>query len=278
MKTLFLTVLFVALFSGTTTYSQVYCPNQDSLEWDKLTALKKTNPKQTFEAIGSYFLGKPYVAGTLEVTEDTALVVNFSGLDCVTFVETVMGIVRVLHSDEQASFTHFTHELTTIRYRDRVRNGYLSRLHYTSEWLEVNEKKYIGKVVSGKSFNQKTFTLNFMSTHRKSYPLLASHENFVGIQAMEKRIKPSLYMLEKSEIRNAEQDLKHGDMIGILTSIKGLDIAHTGFIYKKKGVSYLLHASSVNKKVEISAIPLHDYLAKQKSNTGIVVFRWLDSI
>jgi hypothetical protein len=39
------------------------------------------------------------------------------------------------------------------------------------------------------------------------------------------------------------------------------------------GRIHLLHASSANGKVEISELPLADYLKKIKSNTGIMVAR-----
>lgn len=255
--------------------AQIYCSNQDSLEWVKLVQLKKENPLETWKAVGSYFIGRKYVAATLEVTGDTALVVNFSGLDCVTFVETVMATVRTLESKTNPTFTDFTKELEFIRYQNGQRNGYVSRLHYTSDWMNENEKKGIGKRVQAEWFNPKTFQLNFMSTHPDSYPLLSDAKNLQGIEEMEKRIKPTLFVLKEEDISKAEKSLKSGDMFGIVTSVKGIDIAHTGFIYKKAGVSYLLHASSANGKVEISEISMQDYLAKSKSNWGIAVFRWI---
>ena len=46
-----------------------------------------------------------------------------------------------------------------------------------------------------------------------------------------------------------------------------------GIAVYKDGKLHLLNASSVNKKVEISAIPLSEMLVKSKLNTGIRVLR-----
>jgi len=47
----------------------------------------------TVVAIGKSFLGTPYVAKTLEIGETEALVINFQGLDCTTFIENVLALL-----------------------------------------------------------------------------------------------------------------------------------------------------------------------------------------
>ena len=67
--------------------------------------------------------------------------------------------------------------------------------------------------------------------------------------------------------------IQTGDIIALTSAIKGLDITHTGFaIRKEDGRIHLLHASSKGK-VEISELPLADYLQGIKHNTGIIVAR-----
>jgi len=64
-----------------------------------------------------------------------------------------------------------------------------------------------------------------------------------------------------------------GDIIALATSIKGLDVTHTGFALKMpNGRIHLLHASS-SGEVKISEEPLADYLKKIKNNIGIIVAR-----
>lgn len=51
-------------------------------------------------------------------------------------------------------------------------------------------------------------------------------------------------------------------------------MVHVGFAVEKNGRMHLLHASSVSKKVEISAKPIHEYLQTSKSQSGIMVGRF----
>jgi len=277
MKTVTSLLFFCFLFIQHAS-AQIFCSAKDSSKWEVLRNLKQESPLKTWEKVTSSLLNTPYVANTLEVAEDTALVINFMGLDCVTFLESTISAVRTLHISEKNDFATFAENLEELRYRAGKLQGYASRLHYTSEWMEQNAQKGFGTLVNGDNFVPKEFKLNFMSIHADSYPLLSNKTHLASIIEMEKRISPKLFFLPKEKISLSEKDLHHGDMFGIVTRIKGLDIAHTGFIYKKNGVSYLLHASSANGKVEISELSLSNYLKKSKSQTGIVVFRWLDTV
>lgn len=52
-----------------------------------------------------------------------------------------------------------------------------------------------------------------------------------------------------------------------------LDRVPVGFAIAKNGRIHRLHASSKNMKVEISEIPLSEYLKANKSQSGIMVGR-----
>lgn len=267
-------ICFFLAFLAQSGVSQSYsCTPTDSLFWNSIKTLKGESPLKTWENVATHFIGKPYVAQTLEVNGDKELIINLSEVDCTTYLEYVLASVITLHQTENPKLADLAKTLTRLRYRDGIMKGYPSRLHYFSEWLADNAKKGLITEVSGENFKRETCTLSFMGTHRSAYPHLADDANFKAILALEKSFKPSLSILAKSKIEQSDSDLKHGDLIGLVTSIKGLDVSHTGFIYKKNGVSYLLHASSANKKVEISDLPLKDYLAKSKSTIGIVVYR-----
>ena len=82
------------------------------------------------------------------------------------------------------------------------------------------------------------------------------------------RSKPS--RLSNKEIVKA---LKEGDVICITTRTPGLDVQHMGIVVKQDGIPYLMHASSAAGKVIIDALPLSDYLKKNRSANGIRVIR-----
>ena len=268
-------ILLLSLFFyfNSSSSAQLICTPMDSVIWTSMKQKKSATLNETWDAVATSFIGKPYVASTLEVTDNEDLVVNLREVDCTTFVEYALAISITLQNKPDATIKDFFATLEKIRYRDSIRNGYTSRLHYFSEWLKNNAKKGFIKEVNSTNFKPDNRTLSFMGTHRSAYTHLKSDANFAAILEVEKTFKPNMKVLNKSQITLAEDDLKHGDVIGLVTRIKGLDVSHTGFIYKKNGISYLLHASSLSMEVEISEVPLIDYLKKSKSTTGIVVYR-----
>ena len=177
---------------------------------------------------------------------------------------------------QQTNFESFTKNLETVRYRNGDLKGYPSRLHYFTEWIRNNEKKGLVKDITaelgGVALEK---PINFMGTHRDLYPFLANDTNFEAMITVEKELaKEKLCYLPKDQIESKEQLIKSGDIIALATSIKGLDVTHTGIaIHQPDGRLHLLHASSKNGEVEISELTLADYLKNIKSNIGIIVAR-----
>lgn len=238
--------------------------------------LKDKSTGELAKEVGESFLGLPYVAQTLEVGDEEALVVNLRGMDCTTYVENVVAFSKFRQSENQV-FEDYTNWLRKIRYREGVLNGYASRLHYFSDWIEDNERKGILKNITqeigGKPLRKQ---LDFMSTHRSSYPRLKDDLTYQQIKEVEGNLKGrDLYYIPKEEIVKVESQIKDGDIIAITTVIGGLDITHVGFAVKKEdGRVYLMHAS-LSGSVIVSDIPLADYMKKFKRNTGIMVCRLL---
>ena len=82
-----------------------------------------------------------------------------------------------------------------------------------------------------------------------------------------------MYYLPKKKLSEYENELREGDIVGITTSIQGLDITHVGILVERDGRIHLMHASSVAEKVVISEEPLEDYLHAGSKVTGIMVAR-----
>lgn len=275
-NSIFMALLMLGGFSNA---QHITCsPEDKSLFEDKIADLKQTRASSlgdTIALVGQSFLGTPYVEKTLEVGDTETLVINFGGLDCTTFVENVMAFSLMLKR-QQTNFESFTKNLETVRYRNGDLKGYPSRLHYFTEWIRNNEKKGLVKDITaelgGVALEK---PINFMGTHRELYPFLANDTNFEAMLTVEKELaKEKLCYLPKDQIESKEQLIKSGDIIALATSIKGLDVTHTGIaIHQPDGRLHLLHASSKNGEVEISELPLADYLKNIKSNIGIVVAR-----
>jgi len=242
-----------------------------------LKALKNKQNATTADlvvAAGMLFLNTPYVAHTLE-SEKEELIINLRELDCTTFAENCLAIARSAKSGNPSVKT-FTSELQNLRYRNGKIEDYPSRLHYFSDWIYENAKNgYIEDLSKEICNTPYPLDVNFMSTHPDSYPQLKQNPAWVTeMQEIESNIRQrEMYFIPKEKIADVEDQLKTGDIIGITTSVKGLDITHVGILIKVNGRIHLMHASSKAMKVVISEEPLSDYLKKSKSNTGIMVVR-----
>ena len=224
--------------------------------------------------VGNWFLEKPYIAGTLDQQEEEALVIKLDGFDCVTFVESTLALARVIKSASY-SFDDFADKLLEQRYRDTVLNGYCSRLHYFSEWIKNNEEKGIVNNISQHLGGIRLpKQLNFMSSHRDSYPQLAADDGvFDELVKVEQGLKElEIYYIPQDQIRGIYSSLQTGDIIALATDIKGLDVVHTGFVYKSNDGSVgLMHASTA---MGVTVSPdLQEYVENNKRQIGILVAR-----
>lgn len=225
--------------------------------------------------MGISFLGTEYVAHALEVPGPERLVVNMRGLDCVSFYENALVLARCIKKNTM-TFDSYRSELTFVRYRGGVINGYTSRLHYTSDYFFDGHKKGIWtnvtKDLGGIPYEK---TLHFMSTHPESYRQLKENPEFVEIiRAQEQEITArDHFYIPKEKVRNVEESILSGDILGITTDIEGLDTSHTGIAVRQNGQLHLMHAPLAGKKVEITALTLAKYLERNKRQTGLLIVR-----
>lgn len=271
------TLLTLVLFSANA--QQITCSPADKQAFENKTieidGLLEDDFGKTIVAVGETFIGTPYVAKTLEIGETESLVVNLHGLDCTTFVENVLAFSLLLR-DGKSDFDSFTDKLETIRYNNGELNGYGSRLHYFSEWISNNEEKGLLKELTSEIGGVEIKkVINFMGTHRELYPFLKNDSNFEKIIATEKKLNNTIFCyLPQDQIAANEHLIQTGDIIALATSINGLDVTHTGIATREKdGRIHLLHASTGSMEVEVSKLPLAEYLKGIKKNIGILVAR-----
>jgi hypothetical protein len=123
-----------------------------------------------------------------------------------------------------------------------------------------------------------TDTLDFMSTHRASYDRFATNDSlYACVQAMEEGLRaqqqrrPVRYVPQDS-IRAVYDELRAGDIVGMATSIDGLDVSHSGLVYAHDdGRKGLLHAS-LSGGIVVSP-DLQRYVQTIDNQIGIVVAR-----
>lgn len=237
----------------------------------RISKLETTTRGDRLAAVGRFFLNVPYEPNTLEVNEKESLVVRFDGFDCFTFAESVLAL-----SHAPASYEAYRELLQNLRYRNGHIQGYASRLHYTSDWAHENAQKGrvtdVTQAIGGVPYGK---TIDFMSKHRQSYQALKHDDAALEqIRRVEQKLNQhQRYYLPKEQLAQVADKIKEGDILAITTSIAGLDVVHVGLAVFVEGQLHMLHASSKNKRVEITEQPLADYLARHRTQTGVMVFR-----
>lgn len=223
---------------------------------------------------GSFFLGAPYRAGTLEAPGREKLIANLSGFDCTTFVEAVLALAGCAMQGKITQ-VEFRKTLKFIRYRQGAAIGYTFRLHYFTDWLRDCEKKKILKDIS-RRFDAQTQRkkINYMTARRLSYPALKNEDEFQKMLAVEKNLSRRVFsVIGRDRVGRLKKNIRNGDIIAFASNQEGLDVAHVGFAVWRGKNLHLMHASSKEGGVVISAKTLAAYLKSNKQYTGIIVAR-----
>ena len=225
-------------------------------------------------------LGVPYVAGALDGNEEEQLVVLVDSLDCTTFVETVLAFC-IADKRGERDYEGFKKALTQIRYRDGILNGYTSRLHYFSDWICNNEQMgFVKECTSETACSQpKELWLDFMTTHVDSYlPMKKNPELVKEMASHEKNWQGTVVSYIPKEKLNLPPEglkIKDGDVLALVTNIKGLDVVHVGFAFWKDNQLHLLHASSSAKKVIEDPKTQYESSKNTKAHIGLRAIRFV---
>ncbi len=256
---------------------------ESKVRWGAAQRLDTLPLGQAIARMGATFVGATYTPGTLEVPGRERVVVNLRELDCVTFIENVLALVRFIRNDGVAALEapesarrRYEQYLEAVRYRGGTLDGYPSRLHYFSEWLADNERRgtlqQISRSLGGVADSE---PISFMTRHVSAYRQLADADNLAAIRQIEQDLTASgpRWFIGETRIAAAARGIRDGDIIAATSTLAGLDVAHTGFALWKNGKLHLLHAPLVGRVVEISEVPLADRIRSIKAQDGIMVSR-----
>jgi hypothetical protein len=255
----------------------------DSMLVEKLLAAPP-RPLGTGSDVLSYarhFLGLPYVAHTLELyPDDERLVLNTRELDCTTYVDVVAALTLCARRGE-TTFRQFVSQLHRQRYWNGECHDYTSRIHYFSDWIRDNTRLGFAKEVQQPNppFTAvQKVSVNYMTSHPQQYVSLARHPEYLPTIARQEkdltgrqfRYIPTAQVKNTPAVRQAVHD---GDIIGIVTTAAGLDIAHLGIAVWKDDGLHMIDASSKHKKVTEESITMKQYLLQRKNAVGIRIVR-----
>lgn len=263
--------------------AQVLCSSEDRCRIEQLlreaSRMKARKAGSWMLYFGRKFVGVPYVGGTLDRTKEEQLIVNFSELDCTTFVEQVVALTRCAEQ-RKTTFAAFCDALRHIRYIGG-KVDYVHRQHYFTVWMDDNGREGIVENIDSPNppfCGIQTVKVNYMSIHVGNYKMLNSHPQWLsGIRALEQSVTGKRYRyIPKNQIGNrcVKKSIQDGDILVILTKKKGLDTSHIGIAaWGKDGKLHLLNASSIHHQVIEEPMALWQYMQKHPSQLGIRVCR-----
>lgn len=259
-------------FIGENTFQRI-CKKAQDQQWRKLPIGDR------MAAIALELEGGPYKAYTLEIHDKIeSPSVNFNGLDCWTFFETVLGMARMLET-QQAHYSRsdLLRQIEYTRYRGGQCHGnYLDRLHYLVDWFRDNAKRgtirEITTQFSTKIAHNRCEEMTQLWQHYRY--LKHNPELRVGMAKHEKRLTQlTVHYIPKQSVKALEPQLKNGDIIGIVRHDHGSYCSHVGIIIKDKaGTARFMHASTTTKKVTLDQ-SISTYLHQFKKHAGIIIAR-----
>ena len=286
MKVKLLLLLLVIITSTDICAQRCHYTAADSVQVEKLLSNPPAcaNSAKSADDLLFYarkFLDIPYVAHTLELyPDDERLVLNTRELDCTTYVDVVVALTMCARRGE-TSFRQFVRQLHQQRYWGGKCDGYPSRIHYFSDWIRDNTA--LGFVEEVQQPNPpfvavQTVKVGYMTTHPDAYISLKKHPEFIPVIAKQEkaltgkkfRYIPTDQVKDNKDVREA---VHNGDVIGIVTTADGLDIAHLGIAVWHDDGLHMIDASSIHKKVVEETITLRQYLERRKNAVGIRIVR-----
>lgn len=243
---------------------------------DRACSQRWANPSARTAAIAAEFVGTPYVAHTLE-GEQEVLTVNLDQLDCTTLVDVTLALSYTA-GENRRGWQDFLYNLRRLRYRGGETDGYASRLHYNCDWAVDNiHRGNIADVTP--QLPKCTYmvrSIDFMTANADKYPAMADSATRARIKSVESGFRNHRFPYIKTiDLSNAavKAALRPGDVLGFVSNLKNLDITHMGILVEKDGELYVLHASSTDGLVEVSARPLADFVKRNRQWIGIRVYR-----
>jgi hypothetical protein len=179
---------------------------------------EETGFGERIASISQYFLGRPYVEGSLGGGPDLPeeFRVSLEAFDCVTYIEVVLALALAQTTDE------FVNEIRRIRYQDGEVDWF-HRNHYMVDWARNNEQRgLIANLTNGPLTANKTCTLDLIA----GLPTKTTSFRYFPYQSLDA----------------IAERIETGDLIFFVSTRTTLDVFHTGLLLKRRN-PLLRHAT-----------------------------------
>lgn len=186
------------------------------------------------------FIGTPSKDRVFSQTDPEEFMVDFEGMNCLSFVESVLALANAHHYEE------FLEMLQRIRYY----NGeisYANRNHYmTADWVPHNERfaEDVTRQIGG----------DLVQTAFKRLPEMTPGRTRSG-----NFIETAIPYIPAAHVVEVESGIQDGDILLFTSRLHDLDVKHVGFAIWRSGRVHVLHAKS-KQSVQISREPLTEYI------------------
>lgn len=232
---------------------------------------------EVIQRVAEELIGVPYIEHMLDQDDSEHLVVSLAGFDCVLFNEAVVALAQAIRARDHDIRT-FARNVESLRYRGGEMVDYCSRLHYYSDWLRDNHRRGNVRIITEELVAAEPFdkSIYFMTENRGAYRRLGDDDAFLCIAETQDRLNEASFMYVPQErIEEVYDQLLPGDVLALTTSVGGLDIAHTGIVYRHAdGRVGMIHASTTGQ-VKIDP-DLASYVRGIRIQNGMMVARAQD--
>jgi hypothetical protein len=201
--------------------------------------------------------------------------VDLAHFDCVSLIDSSLAVARCAwQRDTTASC--FLRELVATRYRSGTMLDFASRLHYLEDWLDDNQARNrlddLTRALGGRLLRRH---FSYMSENRHRFPPMDDPTTLEAIGHTEAQLSQRIFsVVVRTSIREADEQLQNGDLVGVVTTDPGRLISHAGFVtLSERGSTRFLHASSYHQRVVLTRTSLADYILRRRERWGIIVAR-----
>jgi hypothetical protein len=213
------------------------------------SAATEPDLSRRIDKFSSLLLGRPYAEKPLDggPGRKEALTISLDRFDCVTYMETVLGLALSKSPDEMEAV------IRALRYADG-RVDWASRNHYMVDWLHNNSGQGLVKNnTTGKG--------------------TVSRERALDVVPGIPRRSVTVRCFPKRAIRRVSRRIATGDLIFFVSTRQNLDVFHTGILAVTPNVVLMRHATrSAGAVIEQ---PLTEFLELHRM-TGFILLRPTD--
>lgn len=223
-------------------------------------------------AVARSAIGRPYLAFSLDQGPRERLQFDLGRFDCFLFVEQLLALVRLNPWQPAAAESAFAGQVQRLRY-DGGQVDYCHRHHYFSPWAAAAQRQGVLSDITAKlpGARSRRLQLRFMSTHPQAYKPMGQPANRRCISQLEAGLTVVQTYVPTAALGQALPRLNNGDIFGLATRVKGLDVTHVGFVEVEGARRHALHAAP--GRGVMRSRDLTRYVAGVKDVVGVVVLR-----